>query len=152
MGSRSEILLKAMLNGESIEHEPQSRIEKALVACLNKSGSNSLPEAQSRMESLLHLLADDMASGGSGGGATAYTVSSVDELPSNAVDGSIAKVQVNHKYLGTWYWQNGLPSTIKSYEVEFECDGVVYKTIYDYGSLQYNDGNNTVTVYTSSNR
>lgn len=67
MGSRTEVLLKALINGESVEHEPQSRIEKALVACLNKSGSGDLPEPQSRTETLLHLLAEDMANGGSGG-------------------------------------------------------------------------------------
>lgn len=64
MGSRTEVLLKALINGESVEHEPQSRIEKALVACLNKSGSGNLPEPQSRTETLLHLLAEDMANGG----------------------------------------------------------------------------------------
>ena len=100
MTSRTENLLKALINGESIEHEPQSRIEKALVACLNKSGSVGLPESQSRTESLLHLLADDLASG-TGGGASAYTVTSVDELPSNAVDGSTAIVS-SDSLIGEW--------------------------------------------------
>ena len=66
MTSRTEYLLKALLNGEGVSHEPQSRIEKALVACLNREGSSELPEPKSRIENLLHLLADDMANGGTG--------------------------------------------------------------------------------------
>lgn len=104
MTSRTEILLKALINGESIEHEPQSRIEKALVACLNKSGSVGLPESQSRTESLLHLLADDLASGTGGGN--------------------------NNSIVGTWMFNAELTTEFEWKEVDFsfsvDIDGQVH--------------------------
>lgn len=42
-----------------------------------------------------------MAGKGGGGGASAYTAKSIDELPSNAVDGSLALVG-DDGFLGTW--------------------------------------------------
>lgn len=41
-------------------------------------------------------------------GATAYTVSSVDELPSNAVDGSMAIVESDSEWLGVWEFKGEL--------------------------------------------
>jgi hypothetical protein len=41
-------------------------------------------------------------------GASAYTVSSVDELPSNAVDGSMAIVESDSEWLGVWEFKNEL--------------------------------------------
>ena len=50
-------------------------------------------------------------------GASAYTVSSVDELPSNAVDGSIAIVNetVINDGAGTWVFHDELDNLIESY-------------------------------------
>ena len=37
MGSRIEMLLKALINGETIEFEPQSRMEAYLKNCINNT-------------------------------------------------------------------------------------------------------------------
>lgn len=57
--------------------------------------------------------------GGGTSGATAYTVSSVDELPSNAVDGSMAIVE-SDSIVGEWELNETLTSINKPFEEGFE--------------------------------
>lgn len=71
-------------------------------------------------------------------GATAHHLQSVDELPANAKDGSIAIVDTPHGIYGTWQF-NGVINNMpyNSWEVVFECDGVTYTTLAAYGSINY---------------
>lgn len=71
-------------------------------------------------------------------GASAHHLRSVDELPSNAKDGSIAIVDTPHGLYGTWQFSgviNNMP--YNSWKVAFECDGVTYTTLAAYGSINY---------------
>lgn len=68
MESRVETLLNALVNGETIDFNPQSRIEEYLKNCINKTGTEGLPAPQSRIDALLYKLAEVVASGGGGGG------------------------------------------------------------------------------------
>lgn len=115
--TRTEKLLTALINGETVSLEPQSRIEMALKNCCEQCGCDGLPEPQSRIEVLLHILAEKLANGGGGGnGATAYHLTSVDELPSNAVDGSIAIINetIVLDGAGTWVFKDELPDLEES--------------------------------------
>jgi hypothetical protein len=60
------------------------------------------------------------ASGGTSNKPTAYTVSSVDELPSDAVDGSTAIVS-NNDILGSWFLNN----TINLYEFDWYFNFII---------------------------
>lgn len=64
MESRVETLLNALINGETIDFTPQSRMEEYLKNCINKSGVEDLPAPQSRVDALLYKLAEAIASGG----------------------------------------------------------------------------------------
>ena len=67
MDSRIETLLKALLNGDSVEDfEPQSRAESYLKSCILKEGVGDLPDPQSRLDALLYELAEIMPTLGSG--------------------------------------------------------------------------------------
>lgn len=67
MDSRIETLLKALLNGDSVEDfEPQSRAEAYLKSCILKEGVGDLPDPQSRLDALLYELAGIMPTLGSG--------------------------------------------------------------------------------------
>ena len=70
--NRVETLLNAIINGETIDFNPQSRMEEYLKNCINKTGVEGLPTPQSRMDALLYRLAETIASGG-GGGNTGMT-------------------------------------------------------------------------------
>ena len=68
MSSRFEHLLQALLNGEGLDDfKPLSRIEECLINCCRRIGRDGLPEPHSRAEFLLQELADQLASGDSGG-------------------------------------------------------------------------------------
>lgn len=69
MESRVETLLNALINGETLEFNPQSRMEEYLKNCINKTGVEGLPEPQSRLDALLYSLAEVLV--GSGGDTTA---------------------------------------------------------------------------------
>lgn len=74
MDSRIETLLKALLNGESVEDfEPQSRAEHYLKNCILQSGVEGLPDPQSRLDALLYELAEMMPNMGGGEGLIAQT-------------------------------------------------------------------------------
>ena len=73
MESRVETLLNALVNGETIDFNPQSRMEEYLKNCINKSGTEGLPAPQSRVDALLYKLAEAVSSGGGGGEPTTPT-------------------------------------------------------------------------------
>lgn len=58
MSSKSEQLVTALINGETVNFIPDSRNEKLLKACIDKSGTEGLPPPQSRLEALLFELAE----------------------------------------------------------------------------------------------
>lgn len=64
MSSRTEDLIIALLNGEAISLNPQSRIEKYLKAIIDGSGVEGLPTPISRVDILLYQLAEKMSGGG----------------------------------------------------------------------------------------
>ena len=55
-----EMLLNALINGESIDFEPQSRMEAYLKNCINKTGTEGLPPPESRADALLYKLAESI--------------------------------------------------------------------------------------------
>ena len=59
MGSRIEMLLKALINGETIDFEPQSRMEAYLKNCINNTKTEGLPPPESRVDALLYKLAEN---------------------------------------------------------------------------------------------
>ena len=59
--SRIEILLNALINGESVDFEPRSRAELYLKNCCERCGCDGLPEPRSRLDGLLYLLAEVIA-------------------------------------------------------------------------------------------
>lgn len=64
MQSRIETLLNALINGETITgFKPQSRAEEYLLAAVNKSGTEGLPNPQSRLDALLYQLVEGVSSG-----------------------------------------------------------------------------------------
>jgi len=72
MESRIETLLKALLNGDTIEDfVPQSRSEAYLKNCILRNGVAGLPAPQSRMDALLYQLAEEIP-GWSGGSDLLY--------------------------------------------------------------------------------
>ena len=70
MTSRLETLLNAVINGETIEFTPRSRMEEYLKNCINKAGIDGLPDPRSRADALLYMLAENISSSGSGGGSS----------------------------------------------------------------------------------
>ena len=68
--SRLEEYLTALLNGETVNIEPRSRLEKYLKNCCDMCGCDGLPTPRARAEVLLYQLAEKLAGGGgsSGGG------------------------------------------------------------------------------------
>lgn len=72
--SRFEELLQALLNGESVDIEPESRIEMILKNIIEGKGVEGLPEPQSRTESYLMALAEKGVGGGSGGDDVEKTI------------------------------------------------------------------------------
>ena len=62
--SRFEELLQALLTGESIDIEPESRVEAILKNIIEGKGVEGLPEPQSRTESYLMAIAEKGVGGG----------------------------------------------------------------------------------------
>ena len=60
MESRMEMLLNALINGETIDFEPQSRMEAYLKNCINKTGTEGLPPPESRADALMYKLAESI--------------------------------------------------------------------------------------------
>lgn len=68
MSSRYEEMLQALLNGDTVNFEPRSRMEQYLKNCCDQCGCNGLPEPRTRAEMLLYQLAEKLAGGGGSGG------------------------------------------------------------------------------------
>jgi hypothetical protein len=62
-----EKMVTALLNGESVDLEPNCRCEEYLKACIEGTGTDSLPTPRSRMDILLWQLAEKASSGWGGG-------------------------------------------------------------------------------------
>lgn len=94
------------------------------------------------------VLEGNIIEGGTSG-ATAYTVSSVEELPSDAPVGSLAKVKAQHSFYGEYWLSPTISMPYNVFEgVYFECDGVHYKAVIGYGTLQYEHvTGKQITVY-----
>lgn len=56
--SREEELLQAIIDGETVTVEPQSRMEAYLKAIANNSGVTGLPDPQSRSDALMYRIAE----------------------------------------------------------------------------------------------
>lgn len=61
MSSRYEEMLQALLNGDTVNFEPRSRMEQYLKNCCDQCGCNGLPEPRTRAEMLLYQLAEKLA-------------------------------------------------------------------------------------------
>lgn len=97
--------------------------------------------------------AGSSSGGGTGSGGTgtlAYHVSSVDELPADAMDGSLAIVSLPSDLYGTWVFNDNPAIPNSSYSVNFVSNGVAYNTLTLYGSVYYGGPSNSMTVYNSS--
>jgi hypothetical protein len=105
--SRLETLLNALIKGETIDFEPQSRMEEYLKNCINKAGVEGLPTPQSRVDALLYSLADKL-SGSGGGGSSEPTMLT-------ATDGRTSLM----------HWFQGLES-----DIEFTMDWDTYETFW----------------------
>jgi hypothetical protein len=64
--SEFENLLMKLLNGETADIIPQSRVEQYLKNCCDKCGCDGLPTPQTRAEALLYQLSEQLAGGGGG--------------------------------------------------------------------------------------
>lgn len=63
MESRCETLLDALINGGTVNVEPLSRIEAILQRCIDRTGTDGLPEPLSRNEAYFMALANALANG-----------------------------------------------------------------------------------------
>lgn len=59
--SNIEQMLVALINGETINIYPQSRVEKYLLNCIEECGCENLPEPISRIDVLLYTLAEKIS-------------------------------------------------------------------------------------------
>ncbi len=80
-----------------------------------------------------------------------YTVSSVDELPSDAVDGSMAIVQYPHEVLGTWVLNDTPAMGNFSANMDFMSNGKSFNGFSTYGSLVYTDDAENPQAYSADN-
>lgn len=62
-----EQLLTALLNGETLDIVPRTRVEAYLKNCCEGCGCDGLPEPLTRADALLYALAEKLAGGGGGG-------------------------------------------------------------------------------------
>ena len=70
MSNRVDELLSKLLNGETSDITPQSRIEAYLKALIDGSGTDGLPTPQSSSEAYFYALVEQGLGGGGGGGST----------------------------------------------------------------------------------
>ena len=71
--TRIEEFLTALLNGNTENITPQSRVEQYLLNCVKGCGCDGLPMPKSRLDALLYALADKV------GGASDLIVFSINE-------------------------------------------------------------------------
>lgn len=63
MENDASILLDAVNDDGTIEFNPQSRTEEYLKSCINKTGIEGLSRPQSRIDALLYILSEVIATG-----------------------------------------------------------------------------------------
>ena len=85
MSSRYEELLQALLNGETSDIVPRSRLEAALKNCIEGCGCDGLTEPKSRSEAYLQALAEKMKGGGGGNTGGGVGIIDVTELPTQNI-------------------------------------------------------------------
>ena len=61
MPSREEELLIALLNGETVDFEPRSRVEAYLKNCCEGCGCDGLPAPITRVDALLYALVEKLS-------------------------------------------------------------------------------------------
>lgn len=87
--SEIETLLTALLNGETVDFEPKTRIERYLKNCCDMCGCDGLPTPITNVDALLYALSEKLAGGGgSGGGGNSGGSGIIDvtELPTENID------------------------------------------------------------------
>ena len=96
--SRVEELLEQLDSEGKIDYEPQSRVEEALVACINKTGKAGCScEPQSRIEELLQVHAEQMCNGGGGSAKVSYIGNGNGPVPNTGyIDNIIFNTSVSH--------------------------------------------------------
>lgn len=96
--SRIELLFEKLINGETADIEPQSRIEKCLLNCVKNCGCEGLPEPQSRTEAYIQALAKKMEGGGGNGSLSKIsTADAMDSILANATSADVGKA---YHYVG----------------------------------------------------
>ena len=78
-----------------------------------------------------------------------YTVTSVDELPSNAVDGSLALVDTPHPFLGTWVLNETISMPYIGITLYFTSNGTDFNSFSGYGTLSYGKEGTNTTAYSA---
>lgn len=76
--SKLSELLRALIDGTEVEIVPTTKAQTYLVACINGTGSEGLPEPTTVLGGLLCELADKLAGGGGGGGTEPYVKATYD--------------------------------------------------------------------------
>lgn len=92
----------------------------------------------------LAMLKKMLGNSGGGGGASAYTVKSIDELPSNAVDGSVAIVKrdIPNSVAGVWRFKDTITVPNATFDVSHihNCiEGNIYPALVGNGVDLYNN-------------
>ncbi len=64
MANDQEKLLVALINGETVDFEPNTRVEAYLKNCCEGCGCDGLPPPVTRTDALLYALAEKLAGGG----------------------------------------------------------------------------------------
>lgn len=93
--TKVEELLNALINGETLDIEPRTRVEAYLKNCCEGCGCDGLPTPITPTDALLYALAEKLAGGGSGGGdldalidgTLTEITSNVNKVKANAFEG-----------------------------------------------------------------
>lgn len=108
--SKLSELLRALIDGTEVEIVPTTKAQTYLVACINGTGSEGLPEPTTVLGGLLCELADKLAGGG--GGGSAFKILEIDD------NGYITKVRVSLKSIPDYFFYAGYQNAINL----TECD------------------------------
>lgn len=93
--SRYEQLLEKLLKGETADIVPRSRMERALLNCIDKCGCDGLPTPTSNAEVYLHAIADKAQNSAPIGtlGSVA-TAAEMDEILATATEADVGKAYI----------------------------------------------------------
>lgn len=121
-----------IISGENLT--PITRKEMFLAKAAGQNVQTPTPITREEM-----FLSKITGGGGSTNHPQAYTVSSVDELPSNAVDGSMAIVP-SDSIEGEWEWHETLDITLDGtfevgvrYTANYADESQIYRPVSNYG-------------------